>query len=404
MDTVTPSSGPASATASAPTPPAPPATGATAQSVNPAVAPLFQPFPFGRHVLANRLVMAPMTRNKSPGGVPTDEVVAYYRRRVQGGVGLLITEGTTINHPAANGYPQVPAFHGEAALAGWRRVVEAVHAEGGRIIPQLWHVGIARRPGVEPDPSVPGYGPSAIVTDGVEVVRAMTQADIDAVVAAFAQAAADAERIGFDGAELHGAHGYLIDDFLWEKTNQRTDAYGGSLENRTRFAVEIVRAVRAAVSPDFPIVFRFSQWKGGDYGAKIAQTPEELGRILTPLAEAGVDIFHVSTRRYWEPAFDGSPDTLAAWTKRLTGKPVIAVGSVGLADAFKVGMFANRDAFEVKPTDVDQAAQALARGDFDLLGVGRVLLSDPDWAIKVREGRVDEVIPFDRGSLDRLVM
>ncbi|MEA1647750.1 NADH:flavin oxidoreductase [Nitrospirillum sp. BR 11164] len=387
--------------------PAPTAdSGATpaASSVNAAVAPLFQPFAFGRHTLANRLVMAPMTRNKSPGRVPTDEVVAYYRRRVRGGVGLLITEGTTINHPAANGYPQVPAFHGAEALAGWKRVVDAVHAEGGRIIPQLWHVGIARRPGVEPDPSVPGYGPSAIVADGVEVVRAMTQADIDAVVAAFAQAAADAERLGFDGAELHGAHGYIIDDFFWEQTNQRTDAYGGSLENRTRFAVEIVRAVRAAVSPDFPIVFRFSQWKGVDYNARIAQTPEELGRILTPLAEAGVDVFHVSTRRYWEPAFDGSPDTLAAWTKRLTGKPVIAVGSVGLDGAFKVGMFANRDAFEVKPTDVDQAAQALARGDFDLLGVGRVLLSDPDWAIKVRDGRVDEVIPFDRAALDRLVV
>ncbi|TWB44789.1 2,4-dienoyl-CoA reductase-like NADH-dependent reductase (Old Yellow Enzyme family) [Nitrospirillum viridazoti] len=402
MDTATPA--PAANPGATPVtiPAARPATGT--HSVNAAVAPLFQPFAFGRHTLANRLVMAPMTRSKSPGGVPTEDVVAYYRRRVQGGVGLLITEGTTINHPAANGYPQVPAFHGEAALAGWKRVVDAVHAEGGRIIPQLWHVGIARRPGVEPDPSVPGYGPSAIVADGVEVVRAMTQADIDAVVAAFAQAAADAERLGFDGAELHGAHGYIIDDFFWEQTNQRTDAYGGSLENRTRFALEIVRAVRAAVSPDFPIVFRFSQWKGVDYNARIAQTPEELGRILKPLAEAGVDVFHVSTRRYWEPAFDGSPDTLAAWTKRLTGKPVIAVGSVGLDGAFKVGMFASRDAFEVKPTDVDQAAQALARGDFDLLGVGRVLLSDPDWAIKVRDGRVGEVIPFDRAALDRLVV
>ncbi|MBB6252719.1 NADH:flavin oxidoreductase [Nitrospirillum iridis] len=392
MDTATPAQ-----TASADATPA-------ASPVNAAVAPLFQPFAFGRHILANRVVMAPMTRSKSPGGVPTDEVVAYYRRRVQGGVGLLITEGTYVNHPGANGYPQVPAFHGAAALEGWRRVVEAVHAEGGRIIPQLWHVGVARRAGVEPDASVPGYGPSAIVENGVEVVRAMNQADIAAVIAAFAQAAADAERLGFDGAELHGAHGYLIDDFFWEKTNQRTDAYGGSLENRVRFAVELVRAVRAAVSADFPIVFRFSQWKGGDYAAKIAQTPEELGRILVPLAEAGVDVFHVSTRRYWEPAFDGGDETLAALTRRLTGKPVIAVGSVGLADAFNVGMFANRDAFEVRPADVDQAAQALARGDFDLLAVGRVLLSDPDWAIKVRDDRVGEVIPFDRASLDRLVV
>ncbi|MDE1147022.1 MAG: NADH:flavin oxidoreductase [Azospirillaceae bacterium] len=391
MDTLTPAQSPSSG----PTP--------DTHQVNATVAPLFQPFPFGRHVLANRVVMAPMTRNKSPGGVPGADVVEYYRRRVQGGVGLLITEGTYINHPGANGYPQVPAFYGQA-LAGWQKVVDAVHAEGGRIIPQLWHVGVARRPGIEPDATVPGYGPSAVVENGVEVVKAMTQADIDAVIAAFAQAAADAERLGFDGAELHGAHGYLLDDFFWSVTNQRTDQYGGSLENRIRFAVEIVRAVRAAVSPDFPIVFRFSQWKGVDYKARIAETADELARILLPLAEAGVDVFHVSTRRYWEPAFDGADETLAALTRRLTGKPVIAVGSVGLDDAFKVGMFASRDAFHVRPTDVAEAAQALARGDFDLLGVGRVLLSDPDWAIKVRDGRVDEVTPFDRASLDRLVV
>jgi 2,4-dienoyl-CoA reductase-like NADH-dependent reductase (Old Yellow Enzyme family) len=278
--------------------------------------PLFQPFPFGRAVLPNRIAMAPMTRRHSPGGVPGADVAAYYRRRAAGGVGLIITEGTTIDHPGSNGSAAVPAFHGTAALAGWRRVVESVHAAGSAIIPQLWHVGMRRRPGTEPDPSVPGYGPMEIIEDGQVVVRAMTQADIDEVVASYARAAADAERIGCDGLELHGAHQYLPDAFLWQVTNQRSDAYGGSIEKRVRFAVEVVRAVRAAVSPGFPVVFRFSQWKLSDYAARIADTPEELAQILLPLADAGVDIFHASTRRFWEPAFPGSPDPLATWTRR----------------------------------------------------------------------------------------
>jgi len=293
--------------------------------VDQSVQPLFEPFAFGRRRLRNRIAMAPMTRQHSPGGVPGADVAAYYRRRAEGGVGLIITEGTTINHPGANGYPSVPTFYGERALAGWQFVAEAVHAAGGAIIPQLWHVGRARRPGTEPDPAVPGYGPMAIEEDGKVVVKAMTHTDIQDVVAAFAQAARDAERIGFDGVELHGAHGYLLDAFLWAGSNQREDEYGGSLEKRLRFPLEVVRAVRAAVRPDFPVVFRFSQWKPEDYAARIAATPEELGRILKPLADAGVDIFHASTRRFWDVAFAGSPDTLAAWARRLSGKPTIAV-------------------------------------------------------------------------------
>src|SRR5512139_2296731 len=121
---------------------------------------LFRTFPFGDVTLRNRVVMAPMTRNFSPGGVPGDDVVAYYRRRAKGGVGLIVTEGTTVPHPAANGYERIPAFHGEGALAGWRNVAEAVHAEGGAIIPQLWHVGSVRKTGTEPDPSVPPHAPS----------------------------------------------------------------------------------------------------------------------------------------------------------------------------------------------------------------------------------------------------
>lgn len=367
-------------------------------------APLFEPLSLGPVTLPNRIVMAPMTRNQSPGGVPGEEVAAYYKSRAEGGVGLIITEGTYIDHPGANGYPQVPAFHGEAALAGWKKVVEGVHAAGGKIVPQLWHVGRERRPGVEPQTDVPGFGPMSIVEDGVEVVRAMTEQDIQDVAASFARAARDAKAIGFDGIELHGAHGYLIDQFLWAESNQRDDAYGGSVENRLRFPHLIVRAVREAVGPDFPIIFRFSQWKLSDYEAIIAETPEALGELLKPLAEDGVDIFHASTRRVWEPAFDGSSKTLATWTRELTGCPVIAVGSVGLDKTFRTGHFTRtEDPTSKSRVNVEELAMWRARNDFDLIAIGRALLSDPQWANKVRDGRLDELHDFDHGALDELV-
>ncbi|MFC0337531.1 2,4-dienoyl-CoA reductase [Kushneria avicenniae] len=367
-------------------------------------APLFEPLSLGPLTIPNRIVMAPMTRNQSPGGVPGEDVAAYYRSRAEGGVGLIITEGTYIDHPGANGYPDVPAFHGEAALAGWKRVVEGVHAAGGRIMPQLWHVGRERRPGVEPDMSVPGFGPMSIIEDGVEVVKAMTEQDMQDVAASFARAARDAKAIGFDGVELHGAHGYLIDQFLWSGSNQRSDEYGGSVENRLRFPRMVVRAVREAVGPDFPILFRFSQWKLSDYDAIIAETPEALGELLNPLVNEGVDIFHASTRRVWEPAFEGSSKTLAGWTRELTGCPVVAVGSVGLDKTFRTGHFTRtEDPTSKSRVNVEELAMWRARHDFDLIAIGRALLSDPQWARKVRDGRLDELHDFDRSALDTLV-
>lgn len=339
-----------------------------------------------------------MTRNFSPNGVPGNNVVDYYRKRAEAGVGLIITEGTTINHKAANGYANVPVFHGEAALAGWKKVVDAVHETGGIIIPQLWHVGYIRKRGSEPDHDVPGYGPMTVETDGVVETVGMTTADIRDVVDGFAAAAADAERIGFDGIEIHGAHEYLIDQFFWEKSNQRTDAYGGSLEKRLRFAVEIVRAIRAVVSRNFMVVFRFSQWKQQDYRAKLAKTPEELKRFLIPLSEAGVNIFHASTRRFWEPEFEGSPLNLAGWAKQITGKPAITVGSVGL-DATFTATFGGKDA---KPTGVDELVRRLETDEFDLVGVGRALLADPDWINKIVEGRHEEISVFTRDALATL--
>ena len=362
---------------------------------------LFEPFRLGNLELPTRVVMAPMTRSFSPGGVPNSKVIEYYRRRAAAGVGLIITEGTTVNHPAANGYPNVPRFYGEDALAGWKKVVDAVHAEGGRIVPQLWHVGNVRKLGTEPDGDVPGYGPMEKLKDGKEVVHGMTQADIDNVIAAFAQAARDAQSIGMDGVEIHGAHGYLVDQFFWEGSNQRTDGYGGSLANRSRFAIELIKAVRAAVGPDFPIILRFSQWKQQDYSARLVLTPEALGEFLQPLSDAGVDIFHCSTRRFWEPEFDGSDLNLAGWTRQLTGKPTITVGSVGLDGEF-LQFMVNTDKV-AKPADLGALLTRLNNQEFDLVAVGRALLVDPDWAVKVRDGRQEDILPFSREALMKLV-
>jgi 2,4-dienoyl-CoA reductase-like NADH-dependent reductase (Old Yellow Enzyme family) len=226
---------------------------------------LFHPFTLGKLTLKNRIVMAPMTRNQSPGNVPNDAVVEYYRRRAAGGTGLIFTEGTCVNHIAANGYPDVPYFWGEERLAGWRRVAEAVHAEGGAIAPQLWHCGGMRRAGTMPEGDVNGYTPSGMNVPGKVNRHVMTQQDIDDVVRAFAEGARDARACGFDAVEIHGAHGYLLDQFFWEGTNQREDGYGGSLENRGRFVREIIEACRAAVGPDFMISLRWSQWKQQDY-------------------------------------------------------------------------------------------------------------------------------------------
>ena len=366
-----------------------------------AVNTLFKPFTLGNLELSNRIVMAPMTRNFSPKGVPNQGVVDYYRRRAESGVGLIITEGTVVDHVAANGYPNVPHFYGEDALAGWKQVVDAVHAAGGKIAPQLWHVGNVRRLGTEPDGDVPGYGPMEKVKDGKVLVKGMTQQDIDDVVAAFAKAAKDAKDVGFDAIELHGAHGYLIDQFFWEGTNQREDQYGGSMENRGRFAVEIIKAVRAAVGADYPIIFRFSQWKQQDYTARLAPTPELLEQFLAPLADAGVDIFHCSQRRFWEPEFESSELNLAGWTRKITGKPCITVGSVGLDGEF-LQFMVNTDKV-AQTANIDGLLERLEADEFDLVAVGRALLVDPQWADKVREGRFEDIAPFSRDALKTLV-
>ena len=360
---------------------------------------LFSPFSIGRLSLPNRVVMAPMTRSFAIGGVPGQDIAEYYARRAAHDVGLIITEGTLIARPSAGNEPNVPRFHGDDALAGWAKVVAAVKAEGGRIWPQLWHVGALRNPTANWMPPTPLESPSGISRPGRESGVAMTQADVEDCIAAYASAAADALRLGFDGVELHGAHGYLIDQFFWPGSNLRTDRWGGaSIGERVRFATDVIRAVRAATAPDFPICIRVSQWKQQDFPARIATTPQEMEQWLGPLVSAGADVIHCSQRRFWEPEFEGSDLNFAAWAKKLTGVPTITVGSVGLTGEFVAGFRGEVS----QPASLDELLRRLDRGDFDLVAVGRALITDAAWATKVREGRFDEMSAFERSALATL--
>lgn len=356
---------------------------------------LFRPFQVKSLTLPNRIVMAPMTRSFSPNGIPTSDVAAYYRRRAEGGVGLIVTEGTVVERPAARNDANVPVFHGEA-LPEWKAVVEQVHAAGGRIAPQIWHVGSARGQGEDWQPLGPVDSPSGLVAPGKAKYEPMTEEDVADTIAAFGRSARAAKDLGFDAVEIHGAHGYLIDQFFWDGVNQRGDRYGGpTIADRARFATEVVKAVRDGIGEDTALILRLSQWKQQDFAARIANTPDQMTEWLAPLSDAGVDVFHCSQRRFWEPEFEGSDLNFAGWARKLTGKPTITVGSVGLNGEF-IAAFGGASS---EPASLDGLLERLERDEFDLVAVGRALLADPHWVEKIRDGRHDELKPFERHAM-----
>ncbi len=375
------------------------------------VAPFFEPFTLRSMTVANRFAMAPMTRDFSPGGVPGADVAEYYRKRAAGGVGLIVTEGVGVDHPAAVDWTGVPHMYGEAALAGWRGVVDAVHGAGGKIVPQLWHQGPLRNPLNSARPDVLGQRPSGLwgtpgltsyeddyVARMATPTAPMTEEDIADVIAAFARSARNAIDVGFDGIAIHGAHGYLIDSFFWPDTNRRTDRWGGSVRARAEFGVEIVKAIRAAIGEDLPILFRFSQHKQQDYNARFAETPEELGIILGALADAGVDMFDASIRRFTMAAFEGSDMTLPGWARKLTGKPSMTVGGIGLNNWLQDTFKGRGETLAIN--NLDEVRRLFDDGMFDMVAVGRALISDPEWVQKARTGA--PFTPYDATSLGRL--
>ena len=362
---------------------------------------LFAPFKCKGLTLPNRIVMAPMTRSFTQDGAPIPQVADYYASRIDGGVGLVITEGAVIERPAAKNDIALPDFHGEA-LKSWKGVFDAVHERGGRIAPQLWHVGAI---GMEdpdkwnPQPVDSPSGTNSFKLEAQDGAAPASQEAIADIVASFARSASYASALGADAIELHGAHGYLIDQFFWDETNHRKDAWGGrTLKERARFAAEVIREVRKSIPHEMPLSLRISQWKIGSYEAKVAENATELEQWLAPLADAGVDIFHCSQRRFWEPEFEGSHLNLAGWVKRVTEATTITVGSVGLDGDF-IGSFQGKQS---ESASLDEVERRLEQGEFDLVAVGRAILADPDWALKVKEGRTD-FRPFTPESLKDLI-
>lgn len=336
--------------------------------------------------------------------MPGANVTAYYRRRAESEVGLILSEGTVINRPASRNDPGIPFFYGDPALAGWKRVIDEVYAAGGKMGPQIWHTGSTTNSMSAWVPESPVESPSGLIGPDQPRGAAMTEKDIADTAAAYGQAAADAKRLGFDTVEIHGAHGYLIDQFFWPGTNRRTDGYGGAtIRERSRFAVEVVQSVRAAVGPDFPVILRLSQWKQQDYTARLAQTPAEMEQWLRPLVDAGADLLHCSQRRFWDaefPEVDGENGlNFAGWAKKLTGAATISVGSVGLAGDFLAAFAGESSA----PASLDTLVHRMERGEFDLIAVGRALLSDPQWVTKVRAGDQASLREFTAVALGELV-
>jgi 2,4-dienoyl-CoA reductase-like NADH-dependent reductase (Old Yellow Enzyme family) len=282
----------------------------------------------------------------------------------------------------------------------WEKVVSAVHKSESPIFCQLWHVGGIRKLGMPPSPDIPGFTPSGYVKPGKKVAYEMSVEDIEELIEIYANDAKICQELGFDGVEIHGAHGYLIDQFFWDQINLRTDEYGGSLENRSRLAKEILEASQKQTSDSFKVGIRVSQWKQQDYEAKITADAEELNKFFSILKNAGADFVHCSNRRFWEGEFKAGGLNLAGVAKEATGLPTISVGSVGLDKDF-IKLYSGDH--KTQTVDLDILHEKLNRAEFDLIAVGRALLSDPDWANKVQDGQEDQIVPFDKSFVENYV-
>lgn len=375
--------------------------------VSPGREPLFRPLEVRSLRLNNRLVMSPMTRMGCLDGLPDEINRDYYADRAAGGTGLIVTEGIGVDHPTSVDHSWIPRLDGPASVAAWREVTDAVHAAGGKILAQLWHVGplwganarfdkpardqlMAMHPmrpsGRWGTPGVTNYSERSVARWTPEV-EPMTDSEIAETIDAFARSARFALEAGFDGVTLHGGHGYLLDSFVWADTNRRTDQWGGDLAARSRYPAAVVAAVREAIGPDAPLFYRFSQHTQQDYKVRKATTPDELGTYLGALAEAGADLLDASTRRFDDPAFpdldgDDGKVSLAGWARRLTGLPTGAVGGVGIGTSLRE----QKSGKPVRAADnIDAVVECMERGEFDLISVGRLHLADPAITRVLRE-------------------
>ena len=343
----------------------------------------------GAITLGNRFVMPAMQRGWCDDGCPTSLMAEYYRRRVDGGVSLIIGESCAVDHPSSTYRPNGAARMDARCAGGWARCVSAVREAGGAMLIQLWHEGAVRKQVPDDHESL---SPSGFLSADVHNGRAATLGELDDITDAYVRAALLSRDLGASGVEIHCAHGYLLDLFLWAVTNRRTDKFGGDVSGRVAFPASIVRAIRRATGPDFVISVRFSQWKESDFNAQVATTPDELGILVAAFERAGADLLHVSARRFFEPAWEGSDLSIAGWTRSLARIPVITVGSVGLDRDVITNLAGVARATGL--AGLAELGRRFLEGEFDLVAVGRCNLSDPEWVNKVRDGRFAELRPF----------
>ena len=329
---------------------------------------LFGPAPLGRVTLRNRIVMAPMTRNRSLGNIPGELVATYYGQRAS--AGLIITEGTS---PAADGlgYPRIPGIFSADQIAGWQAVTAAVHAQGGHIFLQMMHTGrIGHSANLAPGAEV--LAPSAVAaageiwtdTQGMQphpVPRAMTEADIQQVVAAFAQGSLNAVEAGFDGVELHAANGYLLEQFLNPGSNVRTDAYGGTQEKRARFVLEVAAAAAAAIGKD-RVGIRLSPHGVFNDIAPFPETEEVYAHLSAEINALGLAYLHL---------VDHSP----------MGAPAPAPATVARIRAAYHGPLILSGGYDRGRAEAD-----LASGKGDLVAFGRPFIANPDLPARLASG------------------
>jgi 2,4-dienoyl-CoA reductase-like NADH-dependent reductase (Old Yellow Enzyme family) len=349
------------------------------------------PIQLGSLSLKNRIAVAPMTRiSATEDGRATEDMVRYYQGFAEGGFGLVITEGVYPDLAYSQGYLYQPGIADEAQARSWRPVAEAIHGAGARAIMQLMHAGALSQGKHWKQETV---APSAVQPKGEQLgfyrgegaypmPRAITDEEIAEVVRSFAASALRARDAGFDGVEIHGANGYLLDQFLTDYANERQDRYGGSTENRVRLLVEVVEAVRAAVGRDYLVGIRISQGKVNDYVHKWAYGQRDAELIFSSLAAAGADYIHTTEHDAQAPAFgpdNSDGDTLAGYAKRFGKLPVIANGKLGSPDA---------------------ADAILAGGKTDIVALGKSALANRDWPRRVAgQGALEE---FDFGLLQPL--
>ncbi len=322
---------------------------------------LLQPITLGAIELANRLVMAPLTRCRAgAGNVPTDLMAEYYRQRAS--AGLIISEATQIM-PEGQGYPNTPGIYNEAQIAGWRKVTDAVHAAGGKIVLQLWHVGRVSHSSFQPHGALP-VAPSAIAIPGegrdatfkkvpFETPRALDTAEIPKLVWAYELASHHAIAAGFDGVEIHAANGYLLDQFLRDGSNQRSDQYGGSIVNRARFLMDVVDAVTAAVGAD-RVGLRISPLQPAN-GMSDSDPWATFSHVVRAVDAFNLSYLHVAGMGVDQPGAAGPTFDLNALRPLWSGKMMVnyqydqaraeAAVHEGLADvvAFGVPFIANPD-------------------------------------------------------------